>query len=85
MTTRAAWTWPTLHAGQRTVLLDMLIHGDMSRAELARRTGMSRGSLTRLSREVTNAKNVVSPLDGRALRVHLHGLSLTRPARRNLA
>ena len=53
MTTRAAWTWPTLHDGQRTVLLDMLIHGDMSRAELARRTGMSRGSLTRLSRDLT--------------------------------
>ena len=53
MTTRAAWTWPTRHDGQRTVLLDMLIHGNMSRAELARRTGMSRGGLTRLSRDLT--------------------------------
>ncbi|MBB2976509.1 putative NBD/HSP70 family sugar kinase [Microbacterium endophyticum] len=46
------WSWPTLHDGQRIVLLDVLIHGERSRAELSRRTGLSRASLSRITREL---------------------------------
>ena len=48
------WTWPELHDAQRTVLLELLIHGSTSRAELARRTGLSRTSLTRLTRDLVD-------------------------------
>ena len=44
--------WPDLHEGQRAVLLEVLIHGAMSRAELSRRLGLSRTSLSRLTREL---------------------------------
>jgi len=47
-----AWAWPELHDAQRNVLREVLIHGTTSRAELARRTGMSRTSLTRLTRDL---------------------------------
>ena len=47
-----AWAWPDLHDAQRTVLLEVLINGSASRAELARRTGLSRTSLTRLARDL---------------------------------
>jgi predicted NBD/HSP70 family sugar kinase len=47
-----AWVWPELHDAQRAVLLELLIHGSTSRAELARRTGLSRTSLTRLTRDL---------------------------------
>jgi predicted NBD/HSP70 family sugar kinase len=46
------WAWPGLHDAQRTVLLELLINGSTSRAELARRTGLSRTSLTRLTRDL---------------------------------
>jgi DNA-binding MarR family transcriptional regulator len=46
------WAWPDLHDAQRTVLLELLINGSTSRAELARRTGLSRTSLTRLTRDL---------------------------------
>ena len=47
-----AWAWPDLHDAQRDVLLEVLINGSASRAELARRTGLSRTSLTRLARDL---------------------------------
>ena len=47
-----AWAWPDLHDAQRKVLLEVLINGSTSRAELARRTGLSRTSLTRLTRDL---------------------------------
>jgi predicted NBD/HSP70 family sugar kinase len=47
-----AWAWPDLHDAQRAVLLEVLINGSASRAELARRTGLSRTSLTRLARDL---------------------------------
>jgi len=46
------WSWPALHDAQRAVLLDVLFNGSRSRAELARRTGLSRTSLTRLTRDL---------------------------------
>jgi predicted NBD/HSP70 family sugar kinase len=46
------WAWPELHEAQRAVLLDVLIHGSRSRADLARRTGLSRATLSRISRDL---------------------------------
>ena len=46
------WDWPELHDGQRAVLREVLVHGSRSRADLARRTGFSRTSLTRLTRDL---------------------------------
>ncbi|MFP7761718.1 ROK family protein [Marisediminicola sp. LYQ85] len=56
MTIAAAstWAWPELHSAQREVLLDVLIHGSRSRADLARRTGMSRTSLSRITRDLVD-------------------------------
>ncbi|WP_353807584.1 ROK family transcriptional regulator [Agromyces sp. SYSU T00194] len=48
------WSFPRLHDGQRAVLLDVLIHGERSRAELARRNNLSRASLARLTRELVD-------------------------------
>jgi predicted NBD/HSP70 family sugar kinase len=46
------WAWPALREAQRAVLLDVLVHGTRSRADLARRTGLSRASLSRLTRDL---------------------------------
>ncbi|GAB3652688.1 ROK family protein [Glycomyces tarimensis] len=42
--------WPTLSAGERSALRELLVHGPKSRAEIARQLGMSRASLTRVTR-----------------------------------
>jgi predicted NBD/HSP70 family sugar kinase len=47
---RATAAWPELHTAQRAVLLEVLIHGSRSRADLARRTNLSRATLMRLTR-----------------------------------
>lgn len=49
-----AAAWPDLHPAQRAVLLEVLIHGSRSRAELARRTGLSRATLMRLTRDLVS-------------------------------
>lgn len=46
--------WPRLSEAQRAVLLEVLIHGSRSRADLSRRLGFSRTSLSRLSRELVD-------------------------------
>ncbi len=65
----SSWRWPVLHEAQRTVLLEVLIHGSGSRAELARRTGLSRASLSRLSRDLVDiglvTEGEIFPLPGR--------------------
>jgi len=48
------WAWPELHDGQRAILREALVHGSRSRADLARRTGFSRTSLTRLTRDLVD-------------------------------
>lgn len=49
--TRASSTaWPALADAERGVLRELLIHGPLPRAELARRLGASRASLTRVTR-----------------------------------
>ncbi|ACU85522.1 transcriptional regulator/sugar kinase [Brachybacterium faecium DSM 4810] len=50
---REDWTWPSLREAQRAILLDVLLHGRRSRAELGRRIGMTRASLSRLTRELS--------------------------------
>ncbi|ROP41898.1 ROK family transcriptional regulator [Saccharothrix texasensis] len=45
-------SWPALNSGERGALRELLIHGPMPRAEIARRLGMSRTSLTRVTREL---------------------------------
>ncbi|WP_129336298.1 ROK family transcriptional regulator [Cellulomonas endophytica] len=47
------WAWRPLGAARRAVLLDVLVHGPRSRAELTRRTGLSRTTLSRLTRDLT--------------------------------
>lgn len=46
------WAWPELRTAQRAILRDVLMHGARSRADLTRRSGMSRASLSRLTREL---------------------------------
>ena len=43
-------TWPVLPDGSRLALREILIHGELSRAEIARSLGLSRASLTRAMR-----------------------------------
>jgi predicted NBD/HSP70 family sugar kinase len=59
MTTTDQWAWPELHDGQRAVLREVLVHGSRSRADLARRTGFSRTSLTRLTRDLVDLNFIV--------------------------
>lgn len=46
----SAHTWPTLNQAERGALREVLIQGPLPRAEIARRLGMSRASLTRVTR-----------------------------------
>ncbi|MEV7609758.1 ROK family transcriptional regulator [Microbacterium sp. NPDC089320] len=59
MSLSSTWSWPALHDAQRSVLLEVLVHGSRSRAELTQRTGMSRASLSRLSRDLVDLGFVV--------------------------
>lgn len=55
MTTRRMGAqWPQLHEAQRQVLFEVLIRGSQSRVSLARKLGMSRASLSRISRELVD-------------------------------
>ncbi|MCE6996168.1 ROK family transcriptional regulator [Saccharothrix sp. S26] len=45
-------SWPDLNGGERGALRELLVHGPMPRAEIARRLGISRTSLTRVTREL---------------------------------
>ncbi|MGW7691391.1 ROK family transcriptional regulator [Streptomyces asiaticus] len=49
MTTLDA-SWLPLSPGERAVAIEVLVHGPLSRAELARRLNLSAGSLTRLTK-----------------------------------
>lgn len=48
--TALAASWLPLSAGERAVAIEVLVHGPLSRTELARRLGLSAGSLTRLTK-----------------------------------
>lgn len=47
-----AAAWPKLNHGERETLREVLIHGPLPRAEIARRLGVSRASLTRVTRSL---------------------------------
>jgi predicted NBD/HSP70 family sugar kinase len=49
-----AASWPLLPPAARDVLLEVLIHGSLPRAELARRLGLSRPTLSRLTRTLVD-------------------------------
>jgi predicted NBD/HSP70 family sugar kinase len=46
--------WPALGGVERQALRELLIHGPKSRAEIARQLGMSRASLTRVTRTLVD-------------------------------
>ncbi|WP_053849947.1 ROK family transcriptional regulator [Streptomyces sp. NRRL B-24085] len=48
--TAVAASWLPLSAGERSVAIEVLVHGPLSRTELARRLDLSAGSLTRLTK-----------------------------------
>jgi predicted NBD/HSP70 family sugar kinase len=48
--TAGAASWLPLSPGERSVAIEVLVHGPLSRTELARRLGLSAGSLTRLTK-----------------------------------
>ncbi|MGW1502497.1 ROK family protein [Streptomyces mirabilis] len=50
MTTRGAAGWLPLSPGERAVAIEVLVHGPLSRSEIARRLNLSAGSLTRLTK-----------------------------------
>ncbi|MET0302940.1 MAG: ROK family transcriptional regulator [Microbacteriaceae bacterium] len=47
-----ATVWPALHEAQRAVLIELIVRGSQPRVELARTLGLSRTSLTRLTKEL---------------------------------
>jgi predicted NBD/HSP70 family sugar kinase len=47
--------WPDLAPAERAALLEVLIHGSLPRAEIARRLGLSRATLTRITRTLVEA------------------------------
>ncbi|PYY52567.1 ROK family transcriptional regulator [Curtobacterium sp. MCSS17_011] len=51
--------WPALPDGSRLALREILIHGVLSRAEIARALGLSRASLTRAMRILVSQRLVV--------------------------
>ncbi|MFJ1967827.1 ROK family protein [Streptomyces sp. NPDC087903] len=48
--TAAATSWPPLSRQERSVAIEVLVHGPLSRTDLARRLLLSPGSLTRLTK-----------------------------------
>jgi predicted NBD/HSP70 family sugar kinase len=63
MTTLAA-SWLPLSPGERSVAIEVLVHGPLSRAELARRLNLSAGSLTRLTKPLIESGLLIEVADG---------------------
>jgi len=59
--------WPPLSAGERSVAIEVLVHGPLSRAELARRLDLSAGSLTRLTKPLLESGLLVEVPDAGSL------------------
>ncbi|MPY51235.1 ROK family transcriptional regulator [Streptomyces acidicola] len=66
MTTRTA-SWLPLSTGERAVALEVLVHGPLSRAEIARRLSLSAGSLTRLTKPLLESGLLVEVPEGAVL------------------
>ncbi|MGW1002608.1 ROK family protein [Streptomyces sp. NPDC002520] len=52
-------SWQPLSAGERSVAIEVLVHGPLSRTELARRLHLSQGSLTRLTKPLIESRLLV--------------------------
>ena len=63
MTTRAA-SWQPLSPGERSVAIEVLVHGPLSRTDLTRRLDLSAGSLTRLTKPLIESGLLVEVPDG---------------------
>ncbi|MFJ9896370.1 ROK family protein [Streptomyces sp. NPDC091280] len=63
MTTHAA-SWSPLSPGERSVAIEVLVHGPLSRTDLARRLDLSAGSLTRLTKPLIESGLLVEVPDG---------------------
>ncbi|MFE7934259.1 ROK family protein [Streptomyces sp. NPDC057456] len=63
MTTGTA-SWLPLSPGERSVAIEVLVHGPLSRTELARRLNLSAGSLTRLTKPLIESGLLVEVPDG---------------------
>ncbi|WBO62247.1 ROK family transcriptional regulator [Streptomyces camelliae] len=58
-------SWLPLSPAERSVAIEVLVHGPLSRTELARRLGLSQGSLTRLTKPLIESGLLVeSPETG---------------------
>ncbi|MER6140799.1 ROK family transcriptional regulator [Streptomyces sparsogenes] len=66
MTTRAA-SWPPLSPGERAVAIEVLVHGPLSRSEIARRLNLSAGSLTRLTKPLIESGLLIESAEDAAL------------------
>ncbi|MGC9441821.1 ROK family transcriptional regulator [Streptomyces sp. WG5] len=55
----SAENWLPLSPGERSVAIEVLVHGPLSRTELARRLGLSPGSLTRLTKPLIESRLLV--------------------------
>lgn len=87
--------WPVLSSAATSVLVELLIHGPASRADLARRSGLSPASLTRITRTLVDSGLLTEsdataprvrtgrpslPMDVNVDLVHLIGVNLTSRA-----
>lgn len=83
--------WPELSAATQSVLVRLLVHGPTSRAELARRSGLSAASLTRITRVLVDGGLLIEndalppnrtgrpslPMEVNVNFAHLIGINLT--------
>ncbi|MGI5430602.1 ROK family protein [Streptomyces sp. CA-179760] len=58
--------WLPLSAGERSVAIEVLVHGPLSRTELARRLGLSPGSLTRLTKPLIESNLLIEAAEAGA-------------------
>src|SRR3954470_18803602 len=64
MTTTPAASWQPLSPAERSVAIEVLVHGPLSRTALARRLRLSGGSLTRLPKPLIESGLLVEAPDG---------------------
>jgi len=88
---KLAVPFPALSETARSVVIDLLVHGPLSRADLARRAGMSPATLTRVARSLVDAGLIIEsdtastqrtgrpaqPMDVNADLAHLVGIKLS--------
>ncbi|WP_405895880.1 ROK family transcriptional regulator [Streptomyces sp. NBC_00104] len=65
--TALAASWLPLSPGERAVAIEVLVHGPLSRTDLARRLGLSAGSLTRLTKPLIESGLLIETAEGAAL------------------